>query len=219
MVTKKSHKSQVTSHKLKNKRILITAGPTWVPIDAVRVISNIATGETGILLAQQLEKLGARITLLMGPVGACCLNNKIKIIRFKFFDELRDIINKELRAKKYDVVIHSAAVSDFKSGHYLNSKLSSDKIYNLKLAPLPKIVRDIRYGAPKAKLVIFKLEEGVPDKILIRRARESLLAYRADLVVANEIHPDYKAFILDKEKVYFQVNSKKGLVKKMIKLI
>jgi len=204
---------------LSNKRVLITAGPTWVPIDAVRVISNIATGQTGILLAQKLQKLGARITLLIGPVGICRLNNKIKIIRFKFFDELRDIINKELRAKKYDVVIHSAAVSDFKSGHYLNSKLSSDKIYNLKLVPLPKIVRDIRYRAPKAKLVMFKLEEGIPDNILIRRARESLLAYRADLVVANEIHPDYKAFILDKEKVYSQVNSRKRLVKKIIKLI
>ncbi len=204
---------------LKNKRILITAGPTWVPIDAVRVISNIATGETGILLAQKLQKLGARITLLIGPVGTCRLNNKIKIIRFKFFDELRDIINKELRAKKDDVVIHSAAVSDFKPRHYLNSKLSSDKIYNLKLVPLPKIVRDIRYRAPKAKLVMFKLENGIPDNILIRRARESLLAYRADLVVANEIHPDYKAFILDKEKVYSQINSRKRLVKKIIKLI
>ena len=55
---------------LKNKRILITAGPTWVAIDSVRVISNIATGETGILLAKRLSLQGAKVTLALGP--SCC---------------------------------------------------------------------------------------------------------------------------------------------------
>ncbi len=52
---------------LNGKRILITAGPTWVPIDNVRVISNIATGTTGVLLAWQTSAQGAKVTLVLGP--------------------------------------------------------------------------------------------------------------------------------------------------------
>lgn len=206
----------VTRRNRKPKDILITAGPTWVPIDKVRVISNIATGQTGILLAQEFLNSGARVTLLLGAAETCCLNQKIKLIRFKFFDELRDAVKRQLRLKKYDAIIHSAAVSDFKSRDYLNGKLSSDKTYNLRLVPLPKIIRDIRYRAPQAKLVMFKLEDGIPDNILIKRARESLVTHKADLVIANRIHPRYKAFILDKERLYSRADSKKELVKKII---
>ena len=70
MVINKSHKvTKSQSHKLKNKKVLITAGPTWVPIDNVRVISNTATGETGILLSEKLKNLGAKVTLLLGPTN------------------------------------------------------------------------------------------------------------------------------------------------------
>ena len=69
---------------LKNKNILITAGPTWVPIDRVRVISNIATGKTGILLAKSANKLGAKVTLVLGPVGEVGLEKEINVKRFYF---------------------------------------------------------------------------------------------------------------------------------------
>jgi len=53
---------------LKNKRILITCGPTWVPIDGMRVISNRSSGQLGQTIAQDLTKAGAKVTLLEGPV-------------------------------------------------------------------------------------------------------------------------------------------------------
>lgn len=201
------------------KKILITAGPTWVAIDGVRVISNIATGETGTLLAEGLQNRGSRVTLLMGAAEICCLNKKIKVIRFRLFDELKDKIEKELRVNKYDIVIHSAAVSDFKPAQSIKGKINSGRPCNLKLLPLPKIIRDIRVLNPKAKLVIFKLECGIPDKTLIGRARKALATYRADLAIANAVSPRYKAFILDKKNVYFQVDSKKELAKKLITLL
>lgn len=74
---------------LKNKRVLITAGPTWVAIDKVRVISNTATGATGKILAQQLANKGAKVTLLINAENSCCLNKKIKILPFRFFDQLK----------------------------------------------------------------------------------------------------------------------------------
>lgn len=219
MVTKKSHQPPVTSHQFKNKKVLITAGPTWVPIDKVRVISNIATGETGVLLAEKLRNSGAKVTLVLGPVEACCLNKQVKLLRFKFFNELRNIIRKELRSKRYDIIIHSAAVSDFRPEKSIKHKLGSSPVRNIRLVPLPKIIRDIRKLTSKAKLVMFKLETGISDKILIKRARESHRIYRADLVIANRIFPKYKAFILDKDNIYSQVNSKQELVKELVNLL
>ena len=205
--------------RFKNRRILITAGPTWVPIDEVRVISNIASGETGILLAEKLLKHGAGVTLVLGPVESCCINKKIKLVRFKFFDQLRSRLKKELLSKNYDCIIHCAAVSDFRPLNPTKGKLASNKAHNLKLTVLPKIVNEIRKLRPAAKLVMFKLEAGISDIELIRRAREALLKARADLIVANRITPSYKAFILNKNETLGCVHSKKELAEKLADLI
>ncbi len=149
---------------VRGKRILITAGPTRVAIDDVRVISNIATGRTGILLAQKLARLGAKVTLLLGPVDRCCLDKRIKIVSFAFFEELRNKIRRELTLRRYDFIIHNAAVSDFAPA-VIKGKIASGKPFFLKLKPLPKITGVIKRLAPEAKLAIFKLESGVSDNI------------------------------------------------------
>ncbi|MCX5697511.1 MAG: phosphopantothenoylcysteine decarboxylase [Candidatus Omnitrophica bacterium] len=204
---------------LKNKRILITAGPTWVPIDSVRVISNIATGETGRLLAERLQKAGAKVTLIIGHTGCSSSNRNIRIINFKFFDDLRKILKKELRLTKYDFIIHSAAVSDFKPRRTIKNKIDSARPRTLKLIGLPKIIKDIRSLNPEGKLVMFKLESGVNDTTLIKRARKSLLAYQADFVVANRVFRAYKAFVLNHSKVYSKAGSKKELVRKLVEVL
>lgn len=204
---------------LKNKRILITAGPTWVPLDSVRVISNRATGETGILLSEKFSKLGAKVTLVLGPITHGKFNKKVKIIGFKFFEELRAVLRKELNSRTYDCIIHSAAVSDFRPAHSLKGKLSSDKPYNLKLVKLPKIACDIRRLAPLAQLILFKLETGVSDVELLLRARNTLVKHGAGLIVANKTAPAYKAYILDKDKIYSRLNSKKDMVKNLVALV
>ena len=52
------------------KKILITAGPTWVRLDDVRVITNVFTGKSGVALAESLARKGHTVTLLLGPGGA-----------------------------------------------------------------------------------------------------------------------------------------------------
>lgn len=203
---------------LKNKRVLITAGPTWVPIDSVRVISNIATGETGILLAEKFVKQGAKVTLLLGPVGACCIDRRIRVINFKFFDELRSCLKKELRRRIYDIIIHNAAVSDFKPLRKIRGKISSQRNYILKLSPLPKITEEIKRLNPQAKLVIFKLESEVTDKVLIQRAKLVRQKLKAEVVVANRINP-YKAFIIEGKNSLIVAKSKEELTSRLIKLL
>ncbi|MFH0739113.1 MAG: phosphopantothenoylcysteine decarboxylase [Candidatus Omnitrophota bacterium] len=202
----------------KNKRILITAGPTWVPIDKVRVISNIASGQTGILLAQELARNGARVSLFLGPVSACCLHESVRLVRFTFFEELRSKIIRELKNRSYDYIIHSAAVSDFKPRKEARGKLSSKGRLRLDLKPLPKIIDCIREYSSRAKIVIFKLEAGVTDLTLLRRAKSARDKNRADIIVANQLNP-YRAFIIDKKDNITKVKTKKELITRLLKTL
>jgi len=208
------------SHKLKNKKILITAGPTWVPIDNVRVISNIATGETGILLAERLQRLGAKVTLLLGPVESCCLNKKIKLIPFKFFAELKDNLIKELKSKKYDAVIYSAAVSDYKPEICYRQKIKSGiKKWRLNLIPTSKIIDLIKKIDPALFLVGFKFELGVRKKILIDKTRSLISRAGLDLAIANTIDKNrYLAYIVEREKIYGPILNKKDMVEKLVNI-
>ncbi len=111
------------------KKILITCGPTWVPIDSVRVLSNISSGKLGQMLARELSKKGAQVTLLEGPVetpltGAA--SGKIRVLKFKTFDELFKNLKAELK-KPWDAVIHAAAVSDYRPKPAEITKLSSSR--------------------------------------------------------------------------------------------
>jgi len=203
---------------LRNKRVLITAGSTWVPIDRVRVISNIATGLTGTLLARSLQKKGAQVTLCLGNPALYPPIKGIRMRRFKFFDELKKILSRELTQRRYDIVIHSAAVSDFCPQQALRGKLDSGRGALLRLKPLPKLIKRIRALAPSSRLVMFKLEPAVKDSVLIARAIHALRAVHADIAVACSLDP-YKAIILNGSKKRVVVKSKRELVNRLIPLL
>jgi phosphopantothenoylcysteine decarboxylase/phosphopantothenate--cysteine ligase len=205
-------------HRFKNKKILVTAGPTSVPIDNVRVISNTATGETGILLAEKLQRLGAKVTLLLGPVRLCRITNRIKLVHFKFFDELKNLIKKELGSKQYDIVIHSAAVSDYRPKTYYRHKVKSGKkLWRLALTMTPKIIDSIKKFDPSLFLVGFKFEPQSPKGELINKAKILIRHSQADLVVANTIYNGrYDAYIVSQGKVSNAKHSRNELVKTLI---
>ena len=206
---------------LKNKRILITAGPTWVPIDKVRVISNIATGETGILLAEKLKDLGAKVTLLLGPIETCFLNKKIKLIRFRFFNELKNIMIKELKFRKYDIIIHSAAISDYKPAKTYSYKVKSGiKHWQLNLIPTEKIIDLLKRIDSSLFLVGFKFEWDTDKDKLIEKAKILMQHANLDLTVANTIKKnEYQAYIISQKQTYGPIFSKNNLVDRLIKEI
>jgi len=206
-------------HSLRGKKILITAGPTWVPIDSVRVISNVATAQTGILLAEKLQSLGAKVTLLLGPVGSCSLDRKIKLIRFNFFDELKAILSKELKSGTYSALIHSAAVADYRPVIILRNKINSGlRNLSLKLVPTPKLINAVKNVCPGIFLVGFKFKPQAQKKGLFAAARKLIRDSDADLVIANTtIGKHYSAYIIDKKGAERGVNSKAGLAEALIK--
>jgi len=205
----------------RNKRILITAGPTWVAIDKVRVISNTATGQTGILLAQNLQKLGAKVTLLLGPVESCCLNKRIRLIRFKFFEELKEKLLRELRKGGYHAVIHSAAVSDYGPKSFYGKKVKSgNKCWRLSLVPLPKLIDLIKKSDSSVVLAGFKFQPQARKNALLQEAGKLMRRCRADLVVANTTRGlRYIAYIMQKDKIRGPFSQKKYLVAELIKAI
>jgi len=203
---------------LRNKRILITAGPTWVPIDSVRVISNIASGETGFLLAEKLSRLGAKVTLLTGSQSTCCLDKKIKLVKFSFFNELLGLALKELRSQKFDIVVHSAAVSDYRPVKAYPGKISSGmKRVKLELVPTVKIL-DLFKRIDKSLIVIaFKFQAKAAKKKLLSEALKLLRRQTADAVVANTFFGRrYHAYLVDKARAKGPLTSKDKLTDALI---
>lgn len=204
MVIKRAKSVKRKAQTLKNKNILITAGSTWVPIDQVRVISNIATGSTGILLAECLRRRGAKVKLILGPFELGELNRQIK---------------RELKSKKYDIVIHSAAVSDYKPKRAISAKIRSGlKSLKLELIPTKKIINAIKRLSPKVILVGFKFEPQASRNFLVSEARKLMRKSASDLVVANTTGSrGYQAFIVNAAEVYGPYANKSDLVANLVK--
>jgi phosphopantothenoylcysteine synthetase/decarboxylase len=157
---------------------------------------------------------------LLGPAAVSGPQQGYELVRFKFYDELSKRITKLLRKKPFDIIIHSAAVSDFRPEQAQKRKIHSGKAFQLSLSPLPKISERIARLKKKARLVLFKLETGLSDKELFVRAYKSLQDARADLVVANQLDP-YRAFILNARgnKVSKKLRSKQEMSEKLIELL
>ena len=190
---------------LKNKKILVTAGSTWIPIDTVRVITNIFKGNIGFVIAKTAAELGAEVTLLLGPsfsVSNLKLPKKLTILRFKYFDDLDKLMTENLKNNKFDAVIHSAAVSDFKLSKEYKGKIKSDKKLILELVPTIKIVDKLKKIDPSIFLVKFKLEVGITPEKLKSIAAKSMVQSDADMIVANIYNPkfsDHEAYIGEKK--------------------
>jgi len=192
---------------LHKKRVLITAGPTVEFIDPVRVVTNLSTGKTGVLLANELVSAGARVTMIYGP-GTAEPPEGAKIIPILTTRQMFDAVKKELK-KKFDVVILAAAASDYTIERSNSSKIKSTR-RNLviKLKQAPKIIDQIKKLQKDVFLVGFKAETNLTKKALERKAREKMKRAKADLMIANDIgsdryrkNPNYNEILL--------VNSKK----------
>jgi len=206
---------------LNNKKILITCGPTWVPIDAMRIISNRSSGELGQRMALDMAQNGAKVTLLEGPVVRRLDSKLVKIRPFIFYDEFLKLIKKEL-IKKYDVVLHAAAVSDYKVKQPSRTKLSSHlKTLNIALTPTQKIIHLIKRLNSKVFLVGFKLESSMTKRLAVEKTQGLFKKAQCDLVIANSLtEKKYNAYILDNQNNFLAHEAtRRGISKALIKVL
>lgn len=202
---------------LRQKRVLITYGPTWVAIDDMRVISNRSSGTLGKLIINDLMAAGAAITALEGPVPEPLKHESVKIKKFVFFDDFEKIFNAELK-RHYDIVIHAAAVSDFRPFQTINAKLPSDQPVALKLIPVRKLIQTVKHRSPDSILVGFKLESTACQRRLRQAAMESIRVNHCDLIVANSLKNGYLGFIFNKDgSLAGQGKSRKTISRQLIK--
>ena len=204
------------------KQVLVTAGNTAVPIDKVRSISNIFRGKTGAAIAEYFADTGCEVTLLTSNIGIVKPANGLTGVQFRTYDDLYQSMEEMITKRPLDVIIHSAAVSDYRvEGMYCQvggthklqgrpmlelTKLdSSGKVGSdhpelwMKLIPTAKIIDQIRtpWGF-KGTLVKFKLQVGMSDEELIAVATRSMEHSNADLIVANTLEGmGSKAFIIN----------------------
>jgi phosphopantothenoylcysteine synthetase/decarboxylase len=205
---------------LRHERILITCGPTWIAIDPVRILSNCSTGQLGHLLADALTAAGARVTLLEGPVKRPYAKKGVKVISFTYFDELKRLLARELK-KHYAVVVHAAAVADYRPKFLVKSKLPSGRNrMTLELVPTPKLIEHIKKVSPKTFLIGFKLETSRGIAALQHQSQRLIASAGCDLVVANRIRNGYRAIIVDKKNhIVSRASSRQNLVKHLTKIL
>jgi len=210
---------------LKNKKILVTGGPVWVPIDKVRVITNIFGGSLGLKIATKAANMGGKVVFLLGPSKINIPENlpkNLKIVRFKYFGEILNLMKKNI-LNGCDIVIHSAAIPDYAPKKIYNGKIKSGKkelVINLK--PTIKIVDLIKKWNSSVFLVKFKLEVGLSKKELIDVAYKSMVFSNADLMVANDfkdIYGKHKAFIVDKNKNIIECEGKEIIAQELFNKI
>ena len=165
---------------LSGKRILVIGGRSEEPIDSMRMITNRSTGQMALALAKRAFERGAEVDLWMGGCGTALP----EFMKIKRFSEVSDLIGM-LDMIDHDLVIMPAALADFTPASKKEGKIPSDKAFDVKLKPVPKVLPMIR---KKCKNVIgFKAESGLSLKELEEKARARMKEYDLKAVVANDI--------------------------------
>ena len=177
---------------------IVTAGPTYEPLDKVRRLTNLSTGRLGSELATFLSENGHRVTLLIGQQATWHGERKAAAVEtFTTTATLREKL-RALAGPPVHAVFHAAAVSDFSFGKVWERSASgeskevkaakiSTRAGNLlvELLPTPKIILELRAWFPKACLVGWKYEMDGDRKTVLARALTQIKESKTDLCVAN----------------------------------
>jgi phosphopantothenoylcysteine decarboxylase/phosphopantothenate--cysteine ligase len=166
---------------LAGRRIVVTAGPTWEPIDAVRFVGNRSTGRMGFAVAREAFGRGADVTLIVGP-GTVEPPEGPRVVRVATANEMRMAVLKA--AEDADAVIMAAAVADFRPREAAPGKLKKEEgPPRLELVPTPDILAEL--GQMKGDRVLVGFAAETED--VETAGWTKLVAKGLDLLVANEV--------------------------------
>ena len=180
---------------LLGKKVVVTAGPTMVPIDPVRILTNRSSGKMGYSIAEEARDRGAEVVLISGPTSLIKPNG-IKVIDIKTNEDMFNAIKNEF--KDADIVIKSAAVADYKAKNYSNEKIkkTGDDL-NLIFERDRDILKTLGDMKENQILVGFAAE----SSNLKENAKGKLERKNLDYIVANDISNQETGFASDENKV------------------
>ena len=186
---------------LKSKKVLITAGPTYEPIDPVRYIGNYSSGKMGFALAEEALQLGADVILISGP---CALEASPDIKRYSVTsaDEMYTLTMEHFSS--VDIAIAAAAVADFKPRLVGKQKIKKESgIQSIELDNTQDILAQMGKLKQKQFLVGFALETEDEKNNAIKKIKSKNL----DAIVLNSLNDSGAGFSSDSNKVtYIQKN-------------
>ncbi len=174
---------------LVGKQVLVTAGPTREAIDPVRFISNRSSGKMGYSIAEIVRDMGAKVSLISGPVHISTVP-EVDNIKVETADEMLQSVEHIISNKKIDYLFMVAAVSDFKFAEDKSQKIKrNDKSIKLELIPAPDILKSIK-GKVKGKIIAFALETENGMEEALRKLDEK----GADFIVLNYANEEGAGF-------------------------
>lgn len=182
-------------------RVLVTSGPTWEPIDAVRYVGNRSSGRVGAAIADAACVAGYEVTALLGPGGIEPTETRVRVDRFRTAEDLAGMLTERTRAGAYDALVMAAAVADFRPVRVEAGKVRRGGGLVVEMEPVPDVIAGVARelgrlgegdvdplfgsgGGVWPLLVGFALE---PGDGLAEAARAKMVRKGLDAVVANPL--------------------------------
>jgi phosphopantothenoylcysteine decarboxylase / phosphopantothenate---cysteine ligase len=170
-----------TDGSLAGRTVLVTAGPTYEPIDAVRFVGNRSSGKMGFAVAREAARRGARVLLVTGPTQVSDPSG-VQVERVETAAQMRAAVLR--RVGEADAVVKAAAVSDFRPAEPARGKLKKQAgPPDLRLEPTDDILREL--GDRKGGRVLIGFAAETED--LEEAGRKKLVEKNLDVVVVNEV--------------------------------
>ena len=181
----------------KDKKVVVTAGPTYEKIDPVRFIGNYSSGKMGLAIAEELAGRGAEVVLVCGPVNLKTCHSAIRRVDVESAAQMYEVTSKEF--VNSDVAVLSAAVADFTPKEKADHKIKRGKDdLLLELLPTKDIAAELgRIKTASQLLIGFALETNDEEiNALSKMQRKNL-----DMIVLKSLNDKGAGFSVDTNKV------------------
>ena len=196
----------------KNKKCLITAGPTIEPIDSVRYLSNYSSGKQGYEIAKQMILSGAKVILVSGPTNLQAPFQS-KLIKIKTAKEMLNAVKKN---SKVDIAIFTAAVSDVSPNIFYKTKIKKEDLQSISLKKNADILYEISSLKKNRPKIIIGFAAETENHIY--NAKNKLNQKKCDAIVVNKINKKNNVFDSDDNQISFITREKTLKFKKTSKI-
>ncbi|MDR0195156.1 MAG: bifunctional phosphopantothenoylcysteine decarboxylase/phosphopantothenate--cysteine ligase CoaBC [Myroides sp.] len=187
-----------TNLPLSGKKLLITAGPTYEPIDPVRFIGNHSSGKMGYDIALEAAKKGAKVILVSGPSNQKISHENVEVVKVMSALEMYDACHKVF--SEVDVVVAAAAVADYRPKEVATEKIKKDsEEFIITMDKNPDILASLGAIKNEQFLVGFALE----TQNEIEHAKAKIKKKNLDLIVLNSLKDEGAGFGKPTNKVTF----------------
>jgi phosphopantothenoylcysteine decarboxylase/phosphopantothenate--cysteine ligase len=181
---------------LSGKRVLVTAGGTREPLDAVRYVGNRSSGRMGVALAEEALRRGADVTLIAANLAVAAPKG-VEVVEAPTADDVERETSSRAGA---DIVLMAAAVSDYRPAETDAAKRPKDeRTWQVELEPTTDVLRGLGERRTNGQVLVgFAAETGAGG---LERAREKLAAKQVDLIVYNDVSREDVGFDAEDNEV------------------